>query len=465
MAFDFRLPDLGEGIAEAEVRRWLVKEGDRIEEHQNVVELETDKAVIEVPTPRGGTVLALLRQEGETLRVGEALMSIAEEAGPPPATKRSGSADRAAGAAGPVSATPTAAEEVAAAPTAAAPKTAASAAAAGPEAAATSAAPSPAAAVQPSTAAPRSPALVGGPAAKGSASVVGQLPEADDEEPLATPGVRALARERGLRIEELHGTGYRGSVTREDVLAASARSGGGQDGFGEVKRLPLSATRRAIARRLRAAQDAAVYVSAMSEVDATELWALRARKGRELSERGIRLTFIPFILKALSLALKRHPSLNAEVDEEGSSLVLKKYVNIGVAVDGPEGLLVPVLRGVHDKTIIEVAAELGDLAERARRRELAPAELKGSSFTISNYGPFGGLFATPVPNYPDVAILGCGAIADRPWVVSGALAVRKILPLSLSFDHRVCDGGEATRFLVELGGYLEDPASLLLESR
>ncbi len=401
MTYEFRLPDLGEGIAEAEVRSWLVKEGDRVEEHQNVVELETDKAVIEVPSPRSGLVLRLLCREGATLRVGDVLMSLEEESASTPSTEPAAGAQ---------------------------------------ESAEKSAAESP-------------------------ASVVGRLPEAEDDRPLATPGVRALARERGLRLEDLKGSGPRGSIRREDLPPAAEGGDRGRDRFGEVERLPFSATRKAIAARLRAARDAAVYVTAMSEVDVTELWGLRVRKAAELAARGVHLSFVPFIVKALCFALRRHGVLNAEVDEEGETLVLKRYMNLGIAVDGPEGLLVPVLRDVERKSLVEIAEELYELAARARRRELAPSELRGSSFSISDYGSIGGSFATPVPNYPDVAILGCGRVADRPWVVDGALAVRKILPLALTFDHRVSDGGDAARLLADLGAYLGDLAEILLESR
>jgi pyruvate dehydrogenase E2 component (dihydrolipoamide acetyltransferase) len=393
MTYEFRLPDLGEGIAEAEVRSWLVKEGDRVEEHQNVALLETDKAVIEVPTPRAGVVVRLMRGEGETLRVGEALMSLEVEAAANPAAVTDAARDGALN------------------------------------------------------------------------SVVGQLPEAEETVPLATPGVRALARERGIPLGSLEGTGPLGSVTREDLQAATAGGADGRDQFGEVERVPLSATRKAIGARLRAARSAAAYVSVMSEVDVTELWSLRSRKAEELAEKGIRLSFMPFIMKALALALPRHPSLNAEVDDDHSTIVQKRYVNLGIAVDGPEGLLVPVLRDIQRKSIVEIAQELPRLAERARKRELSPAELKGSSFTISNFGSFGGRFATPIPNYPDVAILGCGAIEDRPWVVGGALAIRSVLPLSLTFDHRASDGGDAARFLSEVGRYLGDPANLIIEGR
>ncbi|HTX74410.1 MAG TPA: dihydrolipoamide acetyltransferase family protein [Rectinemataceae bacterium] len=281
---------------------------------------------------------------------------------------------------------------------------------------------------------------------------------------LATPGVRALARERGLPLETLAGSGYKGSITREDVLAATSDARAGNQ-YGEVERRPLSATRRAIASRLGAAAASAVYVSAMAEFDVSELAAFRKRGAELLAKSELHLTYLPFILKALGLALKLHPALNAEFDEARGELLLKHYLNIGIAVDGPEGLLVPVIRDVDRKSPVDLARELGDLARRARDRRLTPAELRGSSFTVSNYGAFGGRFATPVPNHPDVAILGTGVIGERPWVVDGALAVRTVIPLSLTFDHRVADGGEATRFLAEIGRLLADPAALLLELR
>jgi pyruvate dehydrogenase E2 component (dihydrolipoamide acetyltransferase) len=203
----------------------------------------------------------------------------------------------------------------------------------------------------------------------------------------------------------------------------------------------------------------------MEEVDVTELWEMRRREDKEIAARGVHLTYFPFIVKAVQHALMEHPMLNASVDEEGGAILQKKYYNIGFAVDTSEGLIVPVLRNVEKKSIIEIAAELQEMAERARQRTITLPELKGSTFTITNYGQFGGGFSTPVINYPDVAILGCGRIADRPWVVDGQIAVRKILPLSLTFDHRVTDGGDATRFLSKTARYLEDPALLFIESK
>jgi pyruvate dehydrogenase E2 component (dihydrolipoamide acetyltransferase) len=388
MPFDFTLPDLGEGITEAEIRKWLVKAGDTVQEHQPVVEVETDKAVVEVPTPRSGTVLSLARGEGETVRVGEILLSIVEEGKKEEPRLR-------------------------------------------------------------------------------SVSVVGELPEAEEIQPaqvLATPAVRALAREKGLSLEGIKGTGPRGSITREDLLAAAGKKGVTAEESGEVERIPFRGLRRTIARNLLKSHQMTVCVTGMEEVDVTDLWNLRVRENAGLNAQGIHLTYFPFIIKAVQHALHEHPLLNASVDEEGEAIILKKYCNIGFAVDTPEGLIVPVLRNVEKKSILTLAEELNALAERARNRTITLAEMKGSSFTISNFGQFGGGFATPIINYPDVAILGCGRITDKPWVVHGEIAIRKILPLSLTFDHRVTDGGDATRFLSRVASYLEDPALLFIES-
>jgi pyruvate dehydrogenase E2 component (dihydrolipoamide acetyltransferase) len=300
-----------------------------------------------------------------------------------------------------------------------------------------------------------------------SVSVVGELPEAEETpqpQVLATPAVRALAREKGLSLEGITGTGPRGSITREDLLGAGRKIDVAGDEAGEVERIPFRGLRRTIARNLLKSHQMTVCVTGMEEVDVTELADLRVRENAGLDDRGIHLTYFPFIIKAVQHALREHPLLNAEVDEEGEAIILKKYCNIGFAVDTAEGLVVPVLRNVERKTIIDLALELQALSERARERKITLAEMKGSSFTISNFGQFGGGFATPIINYPDVAILGCGRISDKPWVVQGEIAIRKILPLSLTFDHRVTDGGDATRFLSRVTSYLEDPALLFIES-
>jgi len=400
MPYEFKLPDLGEGMAEAEIRKWLVNEGDSVSEHQSVVEVETDKAVVEVPSPRKGRVLKILKGEGEIVAAGESLMSIVEEGEVVEEKVEKRGREKV--------------EEK-----------------------------------------PR------------SVSVVGVLPEEEEEEKetvLATPAVRALAREKGIRLEGIKGTGPRGSITREDLLGTQEKAEAETDEYGAVERIPIRGVRRTIARHLLKSHQMTVCVTGMEEVDVTELWKVRKREDAEGARRGVHLTYFPFIVKAVQHALVEHPMLNASVDEEGGTIIQKKYYNIGFAVDTPDGLIVPVLRHVEKKSIIELAAELEQLAERARQRTVKLQELKGSTFTISNYGQFGGGFSTPIINYPDVAILGCGRISDRPWVVDGEIAIRKILPLSLTFDHRVTDGGDATRFLSRVAGYLEDPALLFIES-
>jgi pyruvate dehydrogenase E2 component (dihydrolipoamide acetyltransferase) len=400
MPYEFKLPDLGEGMAEAEIRKWLVKEGDSVAEHQSVVEVETDKAVVEVPSPRKGRVLRILKGEGEIVAAGESLMSIVEEG----EVFKEKAEERGREKAG---------------------------------------------------------------EKRRSVSVVGVLPEEEEEEKetvLATPAVRALAREKGIRLEGIKGTGPRGSITREDLLGTREKVEVDTDEYGAVEQIPIRGVRRTIARHLLKSHQMTVCVTGMEEVDVTELWKVRKREDAEGARRGVHLTYFPFIVKAVQHALIEHPMLNASVDEEGGTIIQKKYYNIGFAVDTPDGLIVPVLRNVEKKSIIELAGELEQLAERARQRTVKLQELKGSTFTISNYGQFGGGFSTPIINYPDVAILGCGRISDRPWVVDGEIAIRKILPLSLTFDHRVTDGGDATRFLSRVGGFLEDPALLFIES-
>lgn len=390
MPFEFRLPDLGEGIAEVELRRWLVKEGDRVAEHQSIVEVETDKAVVEVPSPHKGVVVRLRRQEGETVRVGEVLLEIAEEGEIPK---------------------PDPGEH------------------------------------------PR------------SVGIVGNLPEPDGEpEVLTTPLVRRLARERGIDLAGVRGSGPRGCIIPEDLEPAVAPLQSPAEDFGPVERLPLRGVRRTTARNVLASQRLTAFVTTMEEADVTDLWRLREREQQAAEARGAHLTFLPFFIKAAQHALREHPSLNAAIDDAAEQVIIKKHYHFGIAVETPDGLMVPVIREVERKSIIELAAEIQDLGRKARERTIGLNELKGSSFTITNYGHFGGIFATPVINWPDVAILGFGRIVERPWVHRGEIAIRKILPLSLTFDHRVADGAEAGQFLTKVVRYLEDLALLFIES-
>jgi pyruvate dehydrogenase E2 component (dihydrolipoamide acetyltransferase) len=396
MPFDFKLPDLGEGITEGEIRKWLVKEGDSVDEHQNVLEIETDKAIVEVPSPKAGRVIKINKEEGETAKVGDVLITIAEK-GEVPEEK-----------------------------------------------------PQPKEKLQP-------------PEEKSkSFSVVGVLPE--EEELLATPAARAAARELGIKIEAVRGTGPRGSITHADVRRAAGPIGKAEDRYGPDERVPLRGLRKTIAKNLITAQRTTAFVTGMEEADITELWDLREREKKTLLKKGVHLTFLPFIIKAVHHALAGHPLLNASIDDEREEIIIKKYYNIGIAVDTPDGLMVPVIQEADKKTILELSLAIQALSAKAKERKIKIEEMKGSTFTITNYGHFGGIFATPIINYPDVAILGTGKISEKPWVKDGRIVIRRILPLSLTFDHRVTDGVDASQFLTKVVSYLEDPALIFIES-
>jgi pyruvate dehydrogenase E2 component (dihydrolipoamide acetyltransferase) len=402
MAFEFKLPDLGEGIAEAEIRSWLVAVGEMVEEHQSVVEVETDKALVELPSPRAGKILRQFHTEGAIVKVGDILVSIEE-----------------------------------------------------------------------------APEQAERPVAYG---IVGELPEAEESDsadspavaPVASvvssdiwalPSVRALAKELNVPLEGVSGTGPEDSITAEDVRAA-IQTGRAAEAvtFPEGERVPQRGIRRVIANRLLQAQQATAFVTTMDEFDVTRIWEMKQRERPALEAQELHLTFLPFFMKAAQHALLEFPRFNARLDDANNELIIQPKCHMGIAVDTSEGLMVPVVRDVDCKSIVTLASELHALSERAHQRSISRDELQGSTFTLSNFGAYGGYFATPIINYPNVAILGCGRICQRPWVVEGALAVRQVLPLSLTFDHRVTDGAEACRFLSRIGQYLEDPALLFIES-
>jgi pyruvate dehydrogenase E2 component (dihydrolipoamide acetyltransferase) len=301
--------------------------------------------------------------------------------------------------------------------------------------------------------------------------------------------VRKLAREKGIDLRGVQGTGPRGCISEVDlerVVAARLDGASHQaatvgepawpeaapqpdqeslpwDAFGPVQRVELRGLRRAIARNTLASQRHAAFVTSMEEVDLTEIWELRNREQREVEARGTHLTFLPFFIKAAQHALREHPMLNASIDDATKSIIVKRHYHFGIAMATPEGLMVPVLRDVEKKSIIELAEAIKELGDKAQRRALSRDDLRGSSFTITNYGHFGGTFATPIINWPDVAILGFGRIVERPWVHRGEIVIRKIVPLSLTFDHRVTDGAEAAQFLGKVLRSLEDPGLLFIE--
>ncbi|MGE5300258.1 MAG: dihydrolipoamide acetyltransferase family protein [Acidobacteriota bacterium] len=409
MPFNFVLPDLGEGIAEGEIRKWVVKEGDTVQEHQTIVELETDKAVVEVPSPRKGRVLKINKEEGAIVKVGEVLMTIAEDG--------------------------EAVEEKKPVP-------------------------------EEEPAEERKPVEKEKPVEREkSVSVVGVLPEEEEEVVLAAPAVRAFAKELGVDLAKVKGTGPGGSITKDNVTAAAGpKEKKAEALYGPVERIPLRGIRRTIAKNLIMSQKTTAFVTGMNEVDITDLWDLREKEKRPLLEKGVHLTFFPFFIKAVIHALAEHPMLNASIDDEREEIIVKKYYGIGVAVDTPDGLMVPVVKDPAKKTILELALEIQDLSIKAKDRKIKLEEMKGGTFTITNYGHFGGYFATPIINYPEAAILGTGMISERPWVKNGQIVIRKILPISLTFDHRLTDGVDASRFLARVTSYLEDPALIFIES-
>lgn len=424
MAKDFKFPDVGEGITEGEVVKWLVKEGDKVEEDQPLLEVETDKAIVEIPSPYSGKVLKIHARAGDIVKVGQTLVSIGEE-GEKVERKKA-----------PVSAEPEKRE---------------------------------------------------------SYGIVGELEVAEEVEGveegekeleekikkpmapkvLAIPKVRRLAKELGVDLARIKGTGKDGRITEEDVLRAkeeamveerrpAVRVTRKYDLYGYIERVPLRGIRRATAKKMVEALRIP-QVTHMDEADVTELVKVREKVKKEMEHLGVKVTYLPFIIKAVIEGLKAHPYMNATISEDGEEIILKKYYNIGIAVDIEDGLIVPVIKGADQKSITELAKEITRLANLAKERKLDLAELKGGTFTITNIGVIGGTHATPIIHAPEVAILGVGKIVERPRVVDGKVVPRKILPLSLSFDHRVIDGAEAARFLNEVIMHLEKPEVLFVE--
>jgi pyruvate dehydrogenase E2 component (dihydrolipoamide acetyltransferase) len=421
MPYEFRFPDIGEGLTEGEIVRWLVKEGDEVKEGQALVEVETDKALAEIPSPKTGVILKILARDKEIVKVGQVIVAFGEKGET----------------------------------------------------------------VTPAAAPPPKPKSVG---------VVGELEEAPDEPAvaekrpavqkaaflsphvLAAPAVRALARELGVDIEKVKGTGAEGRVVEKDVRQASeAKEKPAEpakpptkvkkfDFYGYVEHVPLRGVRRSIAKAMVKSKYTAPHVTAMDEADVTELWKIKEKEKKTAERMSTKLTILPFIIKAVVAGLKEHPFLNASLDDESEEIVLKKYFNIGVATDTPEGLMVPVVKNAGDKSILHLAEELLQLSEKARSRKIDLADLKGGTFTITNYGAVGGMYGTPIINHPEVAILGVGRMKEMPVVRDGKVEIRKVLFISLSFDHRVVDGAEAARFLNTVIARLEDPDLILLES-
>ena len=467
--YELKLPELGEGLHEGRIAKWLVKPGDTIKEDDAVAEVENDKSMVELPSPVDGKVVNLVVEEGTTAVVGDILLTL-EVAGEGNATTSAKEAD-----------SNTAAVQDA-----------------GYE---HTADPSP----EPMSPVTQQPAAQTGAAsaqAAGTANAAGTtIPTEGDalasraHEVLATPGVRKFARESGIDIGRVKGTGANGKVTREDVekfmqggnqvtaatqaavegvnAASSAQAVEGAQTVLQTaplttadtveERIPLSSIRKIIAQAMAKSAYTAPHVTVMDEVDVTELVQLRKELKPLGEERGVKVTYLPFIVKAMIAAIRKYPHLNASLDDERQELVVKHNYHIGIATDTERGLVVPVVRDADRKSMWTIAAEIADMAQRARTNKLGPTEMRGSTISITNIGSAGGMFFTPIINYPEVAILGVGRITEKPVMKNGEIVGAHMMALSLSFDHRIIDGVMGQNFVNEIKRLLENPRLLMME--
>lgn len=409
MAFEFKLPDIGEGVVEGEIVQWLVKEGDLLEEDQPMVEIMTDKATVELPSPRKGRVASRNGKAGDIVNVGDVLIVIDEESAAAPSKA-------------PPSKLPPQAEPEAPTPSR----------------------PSPA--PTPSVAA----------ASKGKA--------------LATPAVRREARQMGIDLAGVPGSGPGGRVLREDLKAyqagpsvpAAASPPARPAALVEDEVVPYRAIRKKIGDNMALSKRTAAHFTYVEETDMTALVRLRKQYQAMPQSQDVKLTYLPFIVKAVVKGIQRYPIVNSSLDEQAGEIRIKKRCNIGIATSTDSGLLVPVVKDADRKGVLELAAEIAQLAEAARQGRSRLEDLQDSTFTITSLGALGGIMATPVINYPEVAILGVHKIRPQPVVREGEIVVRQMMNLSISLDHRVVDGATGAEFLNYLIPLLENPGLLLL---
>jgi pyruvate dehydrogenase E2 component (dihydrolipoamide acetyltransferase) len=515
---EFKLPDVGEGLTEAEIVGWLVEEGDTVSEDQPVAEAETDKAVVEVPSPVNGTVKEIRAEAGEMVPVGDVIIVFETEGEASGAASEATDADDEGVAAGD-------AEESAATDQAAATDTngasdeevstpdgrvfAAPSArrlarelgvdiaqvdgsgpggrvgeadvrahAEGDDGDGTPPDPETADGVRSATERVESEAAASDTGATAGARAT-DVESADRERTLAAPATRKLADDEGVDLnavptdEERDGEAF---VTPEQVTryaeaqraaqeadAEAVASGTAAGEAAEDERVAYRGIRRTIGKQMERSKYTAPHVTHHDEVDVTELVATRGDLKAVAEERGIKLTYMPFVIEAVVAALKEFPYLNSTLDEEAEEIVLRKEYNVGVAVGTDAGLMVPVVKNVDRKGMLQLSSEMNELVEKARERSIAREEMQGGTFTITNFGAIGGEYATPIINYPETAILGLGAIKEKPRVVDGDVVPRKVMTLSLSIDHRVIDGAQAAAFTNRVMEYLENPSLLLLE--
>ncbi len=401
MAREFKLPDIGEGVHEGEITKWFVKQGDAVKENDPLVEVMTDKVTVQIPSPVTGTILERRGKEGEVVPVGTTIVVFGEagEARVPP---------------------PTAAPAVTPAP-------------------------------PPQTAPPAPP-----PARSG--------------EVLAAPAVRRLARELGVDLASVRGTGPSGRVTEADVrgvprgpaAATAPTSAAPVAAPGGEERVPIHGLRKRIYDKMAKSKATAAHFTYVEEVDMSHLVQLRERLNEAGAKKGVKLTFLPFVIKACLAAIREYPTLNASVDDERQEIVVKRYYNIGIATATDEGLNVTVVHDADRKDLWALAADIERLASAAREKKLSLQDVQGSTFTITSLGKEGGILATPIINWPEVAILGIHKIEKRPVVRDDHVVIREMMYVSCSFDHRVIDGHVGAAFVQSVKNYLEHPAMLFV---
>ncbi|OES43743.1 dihydrolipoamide acetyltransferase family protein [Domibacillus iocasae] len=453
MAFEFKLPDIGEGIHEGEIVKWFVKPGDKVGEDDVLCEVQNDKAVVEIPSPVAGTVEDILVDEGATAIVGDTLIKFDAPGYEDLKFKGDhGDEEGEAKTEEQVQSTAEAGQEMDKAPVKATKEDA--------------------------------------PAASTGA---GSQPQADvdpNRRIIAMPSVRKYAREKDVNISLVAGSGKNGRIVKEDI--DSFLSGGAQsaapaqeveqtqqeapaakeeskpaaipEGEFPETREKMSGIRKAIAKAMVNSKHTAPHVTLMDEVEVTKLWAHRKKFKDIAAEKGVKLTFLPYVVKALTSALKEYPAFNTSIDDATNEIVHKHYYNIGIAADTEKGLMVPVVKNADRKSMFTISNEINELAVKARDGKLAPAEMKGASCTITNIGSAGGQWFTPVINHPEVAILGIGRISEKAIVKNGEIVAAPVLALSLSFDHRMIDGATAQNALNHIKRLLNDPELLLMEA-
>jgi pyruvate dehydrogenase E2 component (dihydrolipoamide acetyltransferase) len=427
MLYVFKFPDIGEGIHEGKILKWHVKKGQTVSEGDAVVNVETDKVVTDIPIPKDGVIKNLFGKEGEVINVGDALVEmevegeVAEEE-----VKVAKVEEKGFGVVGVI------------------------------EEAASDA---------------FLPATGEGMEEKIAAK---EIEEAPRRKAIATPVARKMAKDLGIDINTVRGTGPGGRVMKENIQKAfDEKQAGPKVGAPTTIAIPaeaeanieieeLSQIRKTIINRMVQSKFTAPHATAFEEVEVSKLVELRNEKKKDLAEKGIKLSYMPFIIKAVALALKRNKTLNSKLDLPNNRVIYQKFYNIGFATDTPDGLMVPVIKDADRKSIIEIAQAITDLSERARDRKIALDEIKGGTFSITNYGSIAGTYGVPVINYPEVAIMGIGRIKQEPVVKNGEIVIGNVLPLSMSFDHRIVDGADAARFIKDIMAMLNDPLTMLM---